>query len=45
MLANRIKPILSKNLLAEQFGFLEERLIHDAIGTAFESIHSIKQKH
>jgi hypothetical protein len=45
VIANRIKPILSRNLSAEQFGFLEGRLIHDAIGTAHECIHSIKQKH
>jgi hypothetical protein len=44
VIANRIKPILSRNLSAEQFGFLEGRLIHDAIGTAHECIHSIKKK-
>jgi hypothetical protein len=44
VLANQIKPILSKNLSVEKFGFLEGRLIHDAIGTTHECIHSIKQK-
>jgi hypothetical protein len=42
VIANRIKPILSRNLSTEQFGFMEGRLIHDAIGIAHECIHSIK---
>jgi hypothetical protein len=43
VLAIRIKPVLSKTLSAEQFGFLEGRQIHDAIGTTHECIHSIKK--
>jgi hypothetical protein len=44
VLLNQIKPILSKSLLAEQFGFLEGRQIHDAIGTTHECIHSLTKK-
>jgi hypothetical protein len=44
VIANRIKPILLIDLLAEQLGFLEGRQIHDAIGTSHECIHSIKKK-
>ena len=39
----RIKPILSKNISQEQFGFLEGRQIHEAIGVAQEMLHSIKR--
>jgi hypothetical protein len=45
VIANCIKPILSRNLSVEQFGFLEGRLIHDVIGIDHECNHSIKQKH
>jgi hypothetical protein len=44
VIANRIKPILSRSLSEEQLGFLEGRQIQDAIGTAHECIHSIKKK-
>jgi hypothetical protein len=44
ILANRIKPILSRSLSGEQLGFLQGRQIMDAIGTAQECIHSIKKK-
>jgi hypothetical protein len=44
IIANRIKPFLSKSLSPEQMGFLEGRRIQDAIGTAHESLHSIKKK-
>jgi hypothetical protein len=39
-----MKPILERNLSAEQLGFIKGRRIHDAIGAAHECIHSIKQK-
>jgi hypothetical protein len=42
ILAMRIKPLLSKYITPEQFGFLEGRLIHEAIGSAQEALHSIK---
>jgi hypothetical protein len=44
VIANRIKPILSRCLSAEQLGFLQGRRIQDAIGAAHESLHSIKKK-
>jgi hypothetical protein len=44
ILATRIRPILSRTLSAEQFGFLRGRQIIDAIGTTQECIHSIKVK-
>eukprot|EP00253_Pinus_taeda_P008941 PITA_08941 len=44
IIAMRLKPILSKNISSEQFGFLDGRQIHEAIGVAQETIHSIKQK-
>jgi hypothetical protein len=44
VIANQIKPILSRALSTEQLGFLEGRQIHDAIGTTHECIHSIKKK-
>eukprot|EP00253_Pinus_taeda_P006972 PITA_06972 len=44
VIASRLVPILSKNISMEQFGFLEGRQIHEAIGVAQEVLHSIKQK-
>jgi hypothetical protein len=44
IIANRIKPFLSKSISSKQMGFLKGRRIQDAIGTAHESIHSIKKK-
>jgi hypothetical protein len=44
IIANRIKPILSRSLSEEQLGFLKGRQILDAIGTTQECIHSIKVK-
>jgi hypothetical protein len=43
VIANIIKPILSKFLSEEQLGFLGGRQIQDAIGTTHECIHSIKK--
>jgi hypothetical protein len=42
VLVVRIKPSLSKFISAKQFGFLEGRHIHEAIGTTQEGLHSIK---
>eukprot|EP00253_Pinus_taeda_P023181 PITA_23181 len=42
IIANRIKPILSKHISQEQFAFLHHRHIQHAIGTAQEALHSIK---
>jgi hypothetical protein len=44
VIANRIKPILSRELSCEQLGFLKGRQILDAIGTTQECIHSIKAR-
>lgn len=44
IIANRIKPILSSHISAEQFAFLQNRHIQEAIGTAQEALHSIKLK-
>jgi hypothetical protein len=44
VIANRVKPILSRALSCEQLGFLKGRQILDAIGTAQECLHSIKLK-
>jgi hypothetical protein len=44
VIAKRIRPILSRSLSEEQLGFLKGRQILDAIGTAQECLHSIKNK-
>eukprot|EP00253_Pinus_taeda_P015727 PITA_15727 len=44
VIAIRIKPILSRHISMEQFGFLNGRQIHEAIGVAHEVLHSVKQK-
>eukprot|EP00253_Pinus_taeda_P026822 PITA_26822 len=45
IIANRIKPILSRHISPQQFAFLEDRQIHEAIGSAQEAIHAIWTKH
>jgi hypothetical protein len=44
IIANRIKPLLSRALSSEQLGFLKGRQILDTIGTAQECLHNIKAK-
>eukprot|EP00253_Pinus_taeda_P010674 PITA_10674 len=44
VIATRIVPILSRNISKKQFGFLDGRQIHEAIGVAQEVIHSVKKK-
>ena len=44
IIAKRLRPILSRSLSEEQFGFLKGRQIIDAIGIAQECIHIIKEK-
>ena len=44
IIANKIKPFLSKHISKEQFGFLDKRQIMDAIGVAQEGMHNIKVK-
>lgn len=43
VIAVRLKPILSRCISNEQFGFLDSRQMHEAIGVAQETIHSVKQ--
>jgi len=44
IISNRIKPMLAKYISKEQFGFLPERQIIEAIGITQERLHSIKTK-
>ena len=44
IIAQRIKPILSKVITEEQFGFLQNRQILDVISIAQEVIHTIKKE-
>jgi hypothetical protein len=44
IIANRLKPFLSRYISCEQLGFLKGRHIQEAIGTAHETIHNIKKK-
>jgi hypothetical protein len=44
IISKRITPILSHALSEEQFKFLKGRQIIDAIGTAQECLHSIREK-
>jgi hypothetical protein len=44
LIANRIRPILSRSISDEQLGFLKGRQILDSIGTSQECLHSIKAK-
>jgi hypothetical protein len=44
IIANRLKGILSRVILDEQFGFLYNRQIHDVVGTAHEGMYTIKTK-
>eukprot|EP00253_Pinus_taeda_P033720 PITA_33720 len=45
IIANRLRPIPSKHNAPQQFSFLEDRQIHEAIGSAQEALHSIWSKH
>lgn len=44
IIANRLRPILSRALSEEQFGFLKGRQINEASGIAQECLHNIKEK-
>jgi hypothetical protein len=44
VLANRLKPVLSRTLSGEQLGFLKGRHILDVVGTTQECLHNIKMK-
>jgi len=43
-IANRIKHTFSKYISPEQFGFLQNRQIHDAMAIAQECMHLIHSK-
>jgi len=43
-IANRLKPILSQHISSEQFAFLHNRQIHEAIATAQELMHTLHVK-
>eukprot|EP00253_Pinus_taeda_P033090 PITA_33090 len=44
IIANRLKPILSRHISPKQFAFLNHRQIHEAIATAQELLHSLHIK-
>jgi hypothetical protein len=44
IMSRRLKGFLLKSISWEQFGFLEGRQIHEAIGVAQEALHSIKNQ-
>jgi hypothetical protein len=44
VIAIRLRPLLVEVVGEEQFGFLPNRQIHDAVAMAQEVLHSIKQK-
>ena len=43
VIETRLKIFLSRNMSLEQFGFLDGRKIHEAVGVAQETIHSLKR--
>eukprot|EP00253_Pinus_taeda_P014598 PITA_14598 len=44
IIANRLRPILSRSIAPQQFAFLDSKQIHEAIGLAQEALHSIWSK-
>ena len=44
IIENKIKPILSKHMTKDQYGFFDNRKILEAIGVSQEWLHSIKTK-
>ena len=45
LISNWINPILERSMTLEQFGFLHNRQIQDAIAVAQEGFHFIKIKY
>jgi len=45
IIANHVPPILSRHISPQQFSFLDNRQIHEAISSAQESIHTIWTRH
>ena len=44
IIANCLRPIIYIHISSKQFAFLQDRQIHEAIGTAQEVMHSIQSK-
>ena len=44
VLALRIKPVLSEIITEEQFGFLNNKKIHDAVSLSQDIVHTIKKE-
>lgn len=44
VISKRLKAVLSEKISKEQFGFLQGRQIHEAIGVAQEALHSFKAR-
>ena len=44
IIAQRFRNVLSKIISKEQFGFMEDHQIHEAIGVAHEGLHTEKAK-
>jgi hypothetical protein len=44
VIALRLKPILSSIISDEKFGFLQDRHIHEVVGTTKEASHTTKSK-
>jgi len=44
IIANHLKPILSRHISPEQFAFLQHRQIHEVIATAQELLHTLQTK-
>lgn len=45
IIANRLRPILSRHIAPQQFAFLEHHQIHEAIGSAQEAFQTIWTRH
>jgi hypothetical protein len=43
-ISKRLNPIPSASIFREEFGFLEGRQIHEAIGVAQEGLHNMKTR-
>ena len=42
VISSKLKLFLSRNIFVEKFGFLDGRQIHEAVGVAQETLHSLK---
>lgn len=44
IIENQMRPTLSKHISPEQFAFLQDRQIHEAVGTTQEVLHTLHIK-